>query len=100
MNILTTCHPQAKCVLASSPPLVKKTDQLYQSVANNPFVSPLDALPVACSYVTVQLEGVRTFKSAYFSNNLFFGIDEKRVYPLDQVICWKPDFNEDFYAIA
>jgi hypothetical protein len=98
MNIISSSHPQSNGVLAYYRPIVKKT-VLTQPVTHS-FVSPHDALPLSCTYVTVQLSEIPVHKTAYFSNNLFFGIEDQCAYKLNDVIRWKPCFNEGFHAIA
>lgn len=98
MNILNYGHSQANSVLAYPRELVSKTGYLDQPVAN--YVSPHDALPMSCSYVTVQLINIPVHKTAYFSNNLFFGIDDQCAYKTEDIIRWKPKFNEGCNAIA
>jgi hypothetical protein len=102
MNIIKAGHPQRGSLLAYSNPFVKKSDGMRhtRSVTNYNFISPHDALPLSCSYVNVQLVNVPVHKTAYFSNNLFFGIEDQCAYKLNDVICWKPCFNEGHDAIA
>jgi len=97
MNIIASDHSQSGCVLADTAIAAQKTECQIQPVVN---LSPLDASPISCTYVHVQYPGTRHTILCYFSNNLFFDIDEQRALDKSNIICWKPAFNEGFHAIA